>query len=442
MKIMKFGGTSVGTPERMKSVVNLINQGEKVIVVLSAMSGTTNALIEIAGMLVSGNNASALNRIEALRARYHDVINELYSTQEYRNEALKMADEHFNYISSFVNGTFSRSMEKSIIAEGELLSTNLFSLLLQEMKIKSELIPALNFMRIDKYGEPDLYYITENLNRELAKYPDTDIFVTQGFICRNSFGETDNLKRGGSDYTASLAGAAIGASEIEIWTDINGFHNNDPRYVDNTFPVRQLSFDEAAELAYFGAKILHPSTINPAREKNIPVRLKNTMDPADPGTIISRDYELKDYKAVAAKDGITAIRIRSDRMLMAYGFLRKVFEIFESYRTPIDMITTSEVSVALTIDNTLYLKEIEKELRELGHVEIEENQSIICIVGDFRTERTGSAPEIFEALDTVPLKMIAYGGSPYSISLLIDTKDKVKSLKLLNQHLFPEIYGN
>lgn len=442
MKIMKFGGTSVGTPERMKSVVNLINQGEKVIVVLSAMSGTTNALIEIAGMLVSGNNASALNRIEALRARYHDVINELYSTQEYRNEALKMADEHFNFISSFVNGTFSRSMEKSIIAEGELLSTNLFSLLLQEMKIKSELIPALNFMRIDKYGEPDLYYITENLNRELAKYPDTDIFVTQGFICRNSFGETDNLKRGGSDYTASLAGAAIGASEIEIWTDINGFHNNDPRYVDNTFPVRQLSFDEAAELAYFGAKILHPSTINPAREKNIPVRLKNTMDPADPGTIISRDYELKDYKAVAAKDGITAIRIRSDRMLMAYGFLRKVFEIFESYRTPIDMITTSEVSVALTIDNTLYLKEIEKELRELGHVEIEENQSIICIVGDFRTERTGSAPEIFEALDTVPLKMIAYGGSPYSISLLIDTKDKVKSLKLLNQHLFPEIYGN
>lgn len=439
---MKFGGTSVGTPERMKSVVNLINQGEKVIVVLSAMSGTTNALIEIAGMLVSGNNASALNRIEALRARYHDVINELYSTQEYRNEALKMADEHFNFISSFVNGTFSRSMEKSIIAEGELLSTNLFSLLLQEMKIKSELIPALNFMRIDKYGEPDLYYITENLNRELAKYPDTDIFVTQGFICRNSFGETDNLKRGGSDYTASLAGAAIGASEIEIWTDINGFHNNDPRYVDNTFPVRQLSFDEAAELAYFGAKILHPSTINPAREKNIPVRLKNTMDPADPGTIISRDYELKDYKAVAAKDGITAIRIRSDRMLMAYGFLRKVFEIFESYRTPIDMITTSEVSVALTIDNTLYLKEIEKELRELGHVEIEENQSIICIVGDFRTERTGSAPEIFEALDTVPLKMIAYGGSPYSISLLIDTKDKVKSLKLLNQHLFPEIYGN
>lgn len=442
MKIMKFGGTSVGTHERMKSVVNLINQGEKVIVVLSAMSGTTNALIEIAGMLVSGNNASALNRIEALRARYHDVINELYSTQEYRNEALKMADEHFNFISSFVNGTFSRSMEKSIIAEGELLSTNLFSLLLQEMKIKSELIPALNFMRIDKYGEPDLYYITENLNRELAKYPDTDIFVTQGFICRNSFGETDNLKRGGSDYTASLAGAAIGASEIEIWTDINGFHNNDPRYVDNTFPVRQLSFDEAAELAYFGAKILHPSTINPAREKNIPVRLKNTMDPADPGTIISRDYELKDYKAVAAKDGITAIRIRSDRMLMAYGFLRKVFEIFESYRTPIDMITTSEVSVALTIDNTLYLKEIEKELRELGHVEIEENQSIICIVGDFRTERTGSAPEIFEALDTVPLKMIAYGGSPYSISLLIDTKDKVKSLKLLNQHLFPEIYGN
>jgi len=442
MKIMKFGGTSVGTPERMRSVVNLINNGEKVIVVLSAMSGTTNALIEIAGMLVSGSNSAALNRIEALRGKYHEVIKDLYSTPEYRDKAKKMADEHFDFITGFVNGTFSRSMEKSIIAEGELLSTNLFSLLLHEMQIKSELIPALNFMRIDKYGEPDLYYITENLNRELAKYPGTDIFITQGFICRNSFGEIDNLKRGGSDYTASLAGAAIGASEIEIWTDINGFHNNDPRYVEKTFPVRQLSFDEAAELAYFGAKILHPSTINPAREKNIPVRLKNTMDPDDPGTIISREYELKDYKAVAAKDGITVLRIRSDRMLMAYGFLRKIFEIFESYRTPIDMITTSEVSVALTIDNPTFLKEIEKELKELGHVEIEENQSIICIVGDFRTERTGSAPEIFEALDTVPLKMIAYGGSPYSISLLVDTKDKIKSLKLLNEHLFPEIYGN
>lgn len=439
---MKFGGTSVGTPERMKSVVNLIKGEEKVIVVLSAMSGTTNALIEITGMLISGSTAGALTRIETLRSKYHDVVKELYSTTVYKDEALKMVDEHFNNIGGFVNGTFSRSMEKAIVAEGELLSTNLFSLLLQEMQIKAELIPALNFMRVDKYGEPDLFYITENLSRELAKYPDTGIFITQGFICRNSFGEIDNLKRGGSDYTASLAGAAIGASEIEIWTDINGFHNNDPRYVEKTFPVRQLSFDEAAELAYFGAKILHPSTINPAREKNIPVRLKNTMDPADPGTIISREYELKDYKAVAAKDGITVIRIRSDRMLMAYGFLRKIFEIFESYRTPIDMITTSEVSVALTIDNPEYLKEIEKELKELGHVEIEENQSIICIVGDFRTERTGSAPEIFEALDTVPLKMIAYGGSPYSISLLVDTKDKIKSLKLLNQHLFPEVYGN
>jgi aspartate kinase len=291
-------------------------------------------------------------------------------------------------------------------------------------------------MRIDKYGEPDLYYIEENLRRELENFAEEKIIITQGFICRNAFGEIDNLKRGGSDFSASLIGAAINAEEIQIWTDINGFHNNDPRYVQNTRPIRDLSFDEAAELAYFGAKILHPSSVNPARERNIPVRLKNTMDPSDPGTLITENCVLVDYKAVAAKDGISVIRIKSARMLMAYGFLRKVFEIFEEHRTPIDMITTSEVSVSLTVDNPEHLQRISSELGALGTVEIEDNQSIICIVGDFRTERTGSAPEIFEALNTIPLKMISYGGSPYSLSLLIDTKDKVNALKLLNKHLF------
>jgi len=442
MKIMKFGGTSVGTPERMRSVVPLINTGEKVIVVLSAMSGTTNALIEISASLNAGNTTDASSKIEALRSKYHDVVNGLYGSDSIKKTGIQIVDSHLDYISGFINGAFTRTQEKAIIAQGELLSTSLFQLLLEEKNIRSVLIPALNFMRIDKYGEPDLYYITENLKRELENYTDTNIFVTQGFICRNAFGEIDNLKRGGSDYTASLIGAALDASEIQIWTDINGFHNNDPRFVEKTVPVRELSFDEAAELAYFGAKILHPSTVNPAREKNIPVRLKNTMDPDDPGTMISRKYTLKDYKAVAAKDGIIIIRIKSDRMLMAYGFLRKIFEIFEVYRTPIDMITTSEVSVALTIDNPEHLTQIVKELQDLGTVEVEENMSIVCIVGDFRPERTGSAPEIFEALNTLPIKMIAYGGSPYNLSLLIDTKDKVKALRLLNKHLFPEINDN
>jgi aspartate kinase len=297
-------------------------------------------------------------------------------------------------------------------------------------------LPALSFMRIDKDGEPDSFYIEENIERELKNHDDENIIITQGFICRNAHGEIDNLKRGGSDFTASLIAAAINASEIQIWTDINGFHNNDPRFVENTKVIRELSFDEAAELAYFGAKILHPSSVNPAREKNIPVRLKNTMEPDDPGTLITSSSVLLDYKAVAAKDGISVLRIRSDRMLMAYGFLRKVFEIFEAYRTPIDMITTSEVAVSITIDNSDFIKQIAKDLKELGSVEVEENQTIVCVVGDFRTERTGSAPEIFEALNTIPLKMISYGGSPNSLSLLIDTSNKIEALRLLSKHLF------
>jgi aspartate kinase len=291
-------------------------------------------------------------------------------------------------------------------------------------------------MRIDKDGEPDSFYIEENIERELKNYPSEKIIITQGFICRNAYGEIDNLKRGGSDFTASLIGAALKAKEIQIWTDINGFHNNDPRFVENTKVIRELSFDEAAELAYFGAKILHPSSVNPARERNIPVRLKNTMEPEDIGTLITSSSVLQDYKAVAAKDGISVLRIRSDRMLMAYGFLRKVFEIFEAYRTPIDMITTSEVAVSITLDNPEFIKQIAKDLKELGTVEVEENQTIICIVGDFRTEKTGSAPEIFEALNTIPLKMISYGGSPNSLSLLIDTSNKTEALRLLSKHLF------
>jgi aspartate kinase len=436
MKILKFGGTSVGNSDRMKAVIPLINDNERKIVVLSAMAGTTNSLVEIAGFLYAQDINAASAKTEELRAKYLDVVRELYAFEGTRQIGNEMINSHFDYIMNFTLKRFTKLQEKAILAQGELISTALFHLLLQENNIRSVLLPALSFMRIDKYGEPDEYYIEENLRRELECHSEEKLIITQGFICRDAFGEIDNLKRGGSDFTASLIGAAINVSEIQIWTDINGFHNNDPRYVKGTKVIRELSFDEAAELAYFGAKILHPSSVNPARQKNIPVRLKNTMDPEDPGTLITSESVLQDYKAVAAKDGISVLRIRSDRMLMAYGFLRKVFEIFEAYRTPIDMVTTSEVAVSVTIDNPEFITQIAKDLDELGSVEIEENQSIICIVGDFRTEKTGSAPEIFEALNTIPLKMISYGGSPNSLSLLIDTSNKIKALRLLSKHLF------
>jgi aspartate kinase len=435
-KIMKFGGTSVGSPERMKALIPLITDSEKKIVVLSAMSGTTNALIEITDLLYADNVNEASLKIEILREKYHKVVDELYESEEYRNSGHELINSHFDYINNFTLRVFTKLQEKTIVAQGELLSTALFHHLLKERNIKSALLPALNFMRVDKDGEPDYFYIEENLNRELRKHPADTLKITQGFICRNVFGETDNLKRGGSDYSASIIGAVLKVREIQIWTDISGFHNNDPRYVENTGVIRELSFDEAAELAYFGAKILHPSSVNPAREKNIPVRLKNTMDPDDEGTLITSNSILLDYKAVAAKDGITVFRIKSARMLMAYGFLRKVFEIFEAYKTPIDMVTTSEVGVSLTIDNPQYLEEIEKDLKELGSVEVEKDQTIICIVGDFRTEKTGSAPEIFTALNTIPLKMISYGGSQNSLSILIDTKNKTQALRLLSKHIF------
>jgi aspartate kinase len=436
MKIMKFGGTSVGNPERMKALINLISDEERKIVVLSAMAGTTNSLVEIANFLYSDNINEASAKNEELRQKYHKVVDELFATDTFKKSGHELIDTHFEYIRNFTLRVFTKLQEKAILAQGELISTSLFNMLLQERNIKSILLPALSFMRIDKDGEPDTFYIEENIKRELKSYDSENLIITQGFICRNAYGEIDNLKRGGSDFTASIIGAAVNASEIQIWTDINGFHNNDPRFVENTKVIRELSFDEAAELAYFGAKILHPSSVNPAREKKIPVRLKNTMEPDDIGTLITSTSILQDYKAVAAKDGISVLRIQSDRMLMAYGFLRKVFEIFEAYRTPIDMITTSEVAVSLTIDNPEFIKQIARDLKELGRVEVEENQTIICVVGDFRTERTGSAPEIFEALNTIPLKMISYGGSKNSLSLLIDTSNKIEALRLLSKHLF------
>lgn len=438
MKVYKFGGTSVGSPERFRALIPLINDDTPKIVVLSAMAGTTNALVEISELFSGGEKNEALKKSGELRQSYHRIADELYSSSTWGEKAHDLIDEHFSYIDSLFSREFSRHNEKRILARGELMSTAMLHLLLGETGIPSVLIPALNFMRIDKDGEPDYFYIRENLKRELAAVNNEKIIITQGFICRNVYGETDNLRRGGSDYSATIIGAALGAEEVQIWTDISGFHNNDPRYVEHTRVIRNLSFAEAAELAYFGAKILHPSSVNPARLKNIPVRLKNTMEPSDEGTLISPVSTLEDYKAVAAKDGIMAIRVRSDRMLMAYGFMRRIFEVFESYKTPIDMITTSEVSVSLTMDDPTYLDDIVKALGSIGTVEVEKDQTIICVVGDFRPGRVGSAPEIFEALDEIPVKMISYGGSENSVSILINTSDKVVALRSLSSKLFAD----
>ncbi|MDQ2177070.1 aspartate kinase [Marinifilum sp. D714] len=436
MKVLKFGGTSVGSPERIQNLAQLVQCDEPVIIVLSAMAGTTNALVEITELLYRKDMQKASEQISKLEEKYRKRIEELFTTEDFRSKGNELITSHFNYIKNFVNRSFTALQEKAILAQGELISTAMFHYYLSEIGVDSAFLPALNFMRIDKDGEPDYFYIQENLERILAEESEHKLFITQGFICRNAYGEVDNLKRGGSDYTASLIGSALQVDEVQIWTDIDGFHNNDPRYVENTSALKQLSFDEAAELAYFGAKIMHPSSIMPCKLKCVPVRLKNTLSPADEGTLITDDETGKGIKAIAAKDGITALKIKSGRMLLAYGFLRKVFEIFEIYKTPIDMITTSEVAISLTIDDDSKLKEIESELVKFGNVEIDENQSIICIVGDFISESTGSAKKVLEALENIPLRMISYGGSKHNISVLVNQEDKALALQALSRNLF------
>lgn len=436
MKIMKFGGTSVGSAARMKEVAKLIRQDEPVFLVLSAMSGTTNALVGISEALHASDKVSAGRQIDHLEGYYYSVTEELFETPEGLKNGKQMVQAHFDYIRTFLEDVFTIHEEKAILAEGELLSTTLFHMYLNEAGVASILLPALNFMRITADEEPDMELIESALKREMAKHPDQKLFITQGFVCRNAFGEIDNLKRGGSDYTATLIGAVLGADEVQIWTDIDGMHNNDPRIVEGTSPVAELSFNEAAELAYFGAKILHPSSILPAREKNIPVRLLNTMEPKAAGTIICNSSPKDCIKAVAAKDNITAIRIRSGRMLLAYGFLRAVFEVFERYKTPIDMITTSEVAVSLTIDNVDHLEDIIRDLSRFGAVEVDQDLSIICVVGDFLNEKPGYAMKIFDSLEEIPLRMISFGGSKNNISLLIYSSHKHKALSALHQGLF------
>ncbi|KAA5540795.1 aspartate kinase [Adhaeribacter rhizoryzae] len=436
MKVLKFGGTSVGSPTNMKMVASLINTPDPKIVVLSAMSGTTNKLVQISDNLFKAKQTEALGLIEDLHQTYKQVIDGLYKTDKYKQLALDFIQSHFEFIKSQVKNDFSSHEERGILAQGELLSTGLFQLFLEESNISSVLLPALNFMKIDENEEPDTAFISQQLVTDLAQYPDTQLFVTQGYICRNTFGEIDNLKRGGSDYSASLIGAAIQAEEIQIWTDIDGMHNNDPRIVKNTYPIAELSFDEAAELAYFGAKILHPSSVLPAKQKNIPVRLLNTMQPEARGTTISARTSGSSIKAVAAKDGITAIKIKSTRMLLAYGFLRRIFEVFEEYKTSIDMITTSEVAVSLTVDNTRFLNEIISELKEFGTVEVDQDLSIICLVGDSIEAAPGTVVTIFKSLQQIPLRMISYGGSRNNISLLVNTSYKNQALIALNEGVF------
>lgn len=438
MKVLKFGGTSVGSPANMRLVSQLISTPEPKIVVLSAMSGTTNNLVQISANLYNHNKAEALKQIDNLHQTYKKVIDDLYTSNKFKQKALDFVQSHIEFIKSQAKDNFSSYEERGILAQGELLSTGLFQFFLEENNIASVLLPALNFMRIDENEEPDLEFISEHLKQDLAQFPETNLFITQGYICRNTFGEIDNLKRGGSDYSASLIGAAIQATEIQIWTDIDGMHNNDPRIVKNTYPIAELSFDEAAELAYFGAKILHPSSVLPAKRKNIPVKLLNTLQPEARGTTISSRTEGKSIKAVAAKDGIVAIKIKSSRMLLAYGFLRRIFEVFEEYKTAIDMITTSEVAVSLTIDNTKFLKEIKSELSEFGTVEVDKNLSIICLVGDSIEEKPGTVVRIFEAMQDIPLRMISYGGSKNNISLLVNTSDKNKALISLNEGVFAQ----
>ncbi len=436
MKVLKFGGTSVGSPERMRRLMDIINANDRQIVVLSAVSGTTNNLVDIASFLYDKKHEEANALIDILEAKYIDFIKELFPKAEYLKKSSQLITEHFNSIRAFTQDLFTVYEERIILSKGELISTALFTYYLEQEGHNAVLLPALDFMRLDEHSEPNISYTTEHLTPFIESNKNVNIFITQGYICRNHFGEVDNLKRGGSDYTASLIGAAIKAEEVQIWTDIDGMHNNDPRIVSNTKPIRNLSFNEAAELAYFGAKILHPQSVFPAQRYNIPVRLLNTMEPNAPGTLISSALSDSGIKSIAAKDGITALKIQSSRMLLAYGFLRKVFEVFERYKTPIDMITTSEVAVSLTIDDDSNLTEILKELNDFGSVEVDKDQTIICVVGDFLASKSGYAAQVFESLKSIPIRMISYGGSTNNISVLVNSNLKKDALIALHKGLF------
>lgn len=436
MKVLKFGGTSVGSAERIRSVANLIKDRGRNIVVLSAMSGTTNTLVEISDYLYKHNINGAKEIINDLERKYRRESALLFDNVEIRMEADEEIAAIFALIRSLARDNFADFEEREILLQGELLSTKLMHLYLRQIGVNAGYLPSLEYMRTDKNGEADIEYIREHLQALLDENPDAPLYITQGYICRNAYGEVDNLRRGGSDLTASLIGAAIMAKEIEIWTDIDGMHNNDPRFVEGTKPVAELHFDEAAELAYFGAKILHPTCVLPAKVNNIPVRLLNTLEPSARGTLIDNTETAHSIKAVAAKDGIIAIKIKSSRMMLASGFMHRVFEIFDNYKRPIDMIATSEVGVSVTIDNPLKLEHIVDELKEIGTVTIDRDMVIICVVGDLEWHNKGFEAKALAALADIPVRMISYGGSNYNISFLVSKDDKVTALRALQHNLF------
>ncbi len=437
MYVLKFGGTSVGSAANIKKVASIVsNVSDKQVVVLSAMSGTTNSLVRISDYLANDNKEKARKETAFLHAKYSSEISELFDRKIFMDRAEEVVSSFFNELLAYIGDEFSPQVEKKILALGELLSTNIFQLFMEHEGRSSQLISAFSFMRIDAHGKPDMKYITARLEKILSEI-NTDIIITQGFICLNERGEIDNLQRGGSDYTASLIGAAVGVDQIRIYTDIDGMHNNDPRYVEDTFSIEEISFDEAAELAYFGAKILHPQSILPAKEYNIPVLVKNTFNPSAKGTLIhNKEISARKIKAVAAKDGITAIKVKSYRMLMAYGFLKKIFDVFEKHETSIDMITTSEVAVSLTIDDDSRLNHIVQDLQAYCNIEVDTELSIICVAGDISQNRSGITAQIFDCLKDIPIRMISYGGSNYNLSFLVESKQKKEVLNLLNKGLF------
>ena len=437
MQILKFGGTSVGQPENMHKVAKLVTRNdEPKIIVLSALSGTTNALVGIGESLKEADRDGAKDKIDQLKLHYDNFIPALLSTEVKQAEAHSIINEHFEFLKITLRISYNEALNRDILAQGELMSTKLFTLYLEEQGINARLLPALEFMRTNEEDEPDITYASEKLKELLGQNAGVQLFITQGYICKNHKGEIDNLKRGGSDYSASLLAAAVKATEIQIWTDIDGMHNNDPRVVDKTFPIAELSFDEAAELAYFGAKILHPASIWPAQRYGIPVKLLNTMDPEAKGTVIGKDTISNEIKALAAKDGIIAVKVKSSRMLLAYGFMTKIFQSFEKHKTSVDMVTTSEVAVSVTIDDDSRLDAITQELEQLGAVEVDRNQTIICVVGNFVAQKKGIVDKIFGAMREIPIRMISYGGSRHNISMLIDSENKKEALKRLNSGLF------
>jgi len=436
MKVLKFGGTSVGSPESLVRVKEIVySQKGATFVVLSAMSGVTNELLQVLDAIKDSDSQKLEALTQVIADKHYHLIHAVLQEESLQQQAIQHVDDVLQRLQGFLQVPEAHNLYSEILTLGELMSTKIFSIVLHQDGVANTWLNATDFMHIDHDDNPSIGPIRTQLEAVLNAHKKTEVYITQGFLCLDKEGDVSNLKRGGSDYSATLIGAAIAAEEVQIWTDIDGFHNNDPRCVEHTKPIAQLTYDEAAELAYFGAKILHPKTVSPVRAQGIPVFLKNTFEPESFGTLISDQATTKGLKAIAAKDGIIAINIKSNQMLMAYGFLRKIFEVFEKYETPIDMITTSEIAVSLTIDDATNLDKITSEIGTYAHVIIEHQQTIISIVGDSLMSQN-NANQIFSVLKEIPVRMISYGGSTNNISILVNTDHKIQALRSLHATLF------